>query len=454
MNLRPSYGITAALLLASGLLGPAPVAAQEDCVTSGNQHTRGADIEFSWARRSDDPQTKPERYQRALEKLQRSFEENPDEPRAYLLAGQAYLGLREWAGADSMFNRLLEMVPDCREQVHELRFNHWAQQYNLGITRWQQGDPDGALEAFRTANLILPDARSLVNAASLEQTAGNTQRAEELYRKALEVGGEPAMIRTASINLANLLRQMGREGEALGIYEEYSSGNPEDALGRLNYAIALVDAGRTDEATTIFQELLERDELTFFQWYEVGVGLYRTGDFARAATAFERAHALQPHNKEAAENLANSLFQAGKYEELIPLGEQLVDRYPYESVHYSLLANAHRELEQLDAALEVLQRRDGLPFEFLRAQLVAPEAEGGAYTVEGDALNRSAPPGSRVEVPFEFVGEKGEIVHSETLVLELPAEGESTSFQLQVQPDAVVAGFRYHVAGASAASGP
>ncbi|MFQ5889908.1 MAG: tetratricopeptide repeat protein [Gemmatimonadota bacterium] len=449
MTVKWPKGAPVGAVLFVALALPSPLLAQEDCVRSGNQHTRGADVEFSWANRRDDPQTKEERYARALKKLRTSFELEPDEPRAYLLAGRAYLGLRDFVGADTMLNRLVQMEPKCAEQAEQMRFNAWVTQYNLGIARWQAGDPDTALEAFETANLIYRDPRSLVNAASLYQNAGNLDKARALYRSALDVGGEPDMVRVASINLAELLKADGKNEEALAIYSEYSEKNPDDVLGRLNYAIALMDVQRTEEAQALFQELLSRDDLTFRQWSEVGVGLYRAGDYAQAVTAFERAHEMQPLNKEVLENLANTRYQSDRYQDLLPIAEQLVERYPYESVNYALLANAHRELGNEEKALAVLQRRDALPFEFLRVQLVAQQSEN-TYTIEGEALNRTAPAESKFEVPFEFLGEGGEVVLSDVLLLELPAEGESSSFQLQVQAGQPIAGFRYRLAPATA----
>ena len=52
------------------------------------------------------------------------------------------------------------------------------------------------------------------------------------------------------------------------------------------------------------------------------------------------------------ENLANTYYQAERYEELLPLAGELVERYPFESVNYNLLANAHRELDDADARVE------------------------------------------------------------------------------------------------------
>jgi tetratricopeptide (TPR) repeat protein len=438
------YGMAAGLVAVFGL--PAILLGQE-CADKGNQHTRGADVELSYAARRDDPQPKEKRYSRAIETLEPALTDEDPLPRAYLLAGLAYLGLRDYAGADSMLTKLDGADPACTDVVNELRFNAWVPLFNSGINSLRAGDQDAALASFLEANVIYEDSRSLTNAANIYQQKGDNATAMELYARALEVGGEPDMVRAASINMAELLRMEGRAEEALAIYSDYASDNPDDVLGLLNYAVALMDSGDAEGAEQLFAELLQRDDLSFRQWSQVGIGLYRAQDFAQAAIAFERAHQMNPLNKETMENLANTYYQAERYEELIPIAGELVDRYPYESVNYNLLANAHREMQDGDAALEVLERRDALEFEFLRSQLAS--VSEGVYSVEGQVMNKTAAAGLEITVPVDLLGESGEVITSEELLITLPPEAEATSFLLQFQSEEVVSGFQYGGNGSS-----
>jgi tetratricopeptide (TPR) repeat protein len=432
------YGLVAGLIAAFGL--PLSLFAQE-CAEKGNQHTRGADVELSYAARRDDPQPKETRYARAIEKLEVTLQDEDPLPRAYLLAGQAYLGLRDVAGADSMLSKLASVEPACADLISELRFNAWVPLYNAGINSLQAGDQADALEAFLKANVIFADSRSLTNAANIYQQQGDNPKAIELYEQVLAGGGDPEMVRAASINLAELLRMEGRGDEALAIYSDYAAANPDDVLGLLNYAVALMDSGDQEGAATLFEELLARDDLSFRQWSQVGIGLYRAQDFTQAAVAFERAHDMSPLNKETMENLANTYYQAERYQELVPVAGELVQRYPFESVNYNLLANAYRELDDTDAALAALERRDELKFEFLRSQLAA--VSEGVWSVEGQVMNKSAVAGSEVLVPVQLLGDEGQVVISEDLLITLPAEGEATTFLLQFQIEESVTGFQY-----------
>lgn len=430
---------------ASAALWFQPVAAfAQKCADDGNPDTRGADVELSWSQRNDDPQTKPERYNKMLSILEEPLAEQPPRRRALLLAATAHLGLRDYEAANDMLTGLTALDPACAELVEQMRFDAWVDLYNRGITKLTEGSEDDALAAFNTANQIYEDSRSLNNAASIYQSRGENEAAIDLYRRALDAGGEPEMMRVATINLAELLRVKGETAEALALYESYATENPDDVLGALNYAIALMAEGDQEGAQAIFTELTERDDLSFRQWTQVGIGLYRADNYEAAGTAFMKAHVMQPWNKEVLVNLANTEYYAGDFETLAARADTLVTRYPYEVVNYNLLANAYRELDRADDALAVLERRDALPFEFLLSQLV-PQGDN-QYMIEIQALNRAFPAGSEVTVPLVLHGEAGEEVLVDMLVFTMPEASEGTSFQVQLESEAPVAGFSYQLA--------
>lgn len=435
MKLLASIGLVSLLAL------PAPALAQDNCVDDGNRNTRSAEVEFSLANSRDDTRPAEERYARALEKLQPNWEMDETPALSYLLAANAYLELRDLVGADSMLTTLVELAPQCEEQAGRMRFNAWVAQYNAGIEKMREGDAGAALQRFESANTINRDARSLAYAGTIHQRNGNNERAAELYEMALDAGGQDEIVRTASINLASIKQAAGDTEGALAIYENYSSDNPDDVLGRLNFAIALMDAERQEEAQAIFTELMERDDLSFNQWSQVGIGLYRAENFERAAEAFQRAHEKNPYNKETLENLANSYYQSERYEELLPLAEELVERYPLERVPYNLLANSHRDLGDSEAALAVLEERDEMSVEFLRSQLT-PVSEG-TYSIDGQVMNRTAEAGTTLTIPVTLVGEDGSELLTETLELTVPAETETAAFSVQLESEQPVAGFTY-----------
>ena len=422
---------------------PSAAYAQDNCASGGNSSTRSAEVEFGLASSRNDTRSPEERYVRALEKLEPNWELDDPPSYSYLLAAKASLGLFDFVGADSMLTTLVGVEPGCADQVATIRFSSWVTQYNAGITQMQADNQDVALERFETANLINRDARSLAYAGSIYQTRGETEVAATRYEAALEAGGSDDIVRTASINLAGIRKMAGDDVGALAIYSEYAAAYPEDILGRLNFAIALMDSERGEEAQAIFADLLTRDDLSFGQWSQVGIGLYRSQSFEQAAVAFEKAHVLNPQNKETLENLANSHYQVENYESLMPFARQLVEAYPLERVNYNLLANSLRELGDSDATLAVLEARDGMSIEFLSSRFspVGPTT----YSVDGQVMNRGGAVGSTYSVTVTFLDEEGAESLTEALELTLPAEGEIAAFSLQVESETPLVGFRYAV---------
>ena len=421
---------------------PMAAYAQDNCVEGGNSAVRSAEVEFALAEGRNDTRSKEERYIRALSKLEPNWELDKIPPRSYLMAAKAYLGLFDLAGADSMLTTLVQVEPVCADQVAQVRFNAWVTQFNAAIAKMQAGVEDTALVFFELANTINRDSRSLAYAGQLYQNLGENEEAAGRYEAALAAGGSDDIVRVASISLAEIRKNAGDMDGAIEIYSAYAAAHPDDILGRLNFAIALMDTDRQDEAQSVFEDLLSRDDLSFGQWSQVGIGLYRAQSFGPAAIAFQKAHDLGPYNKETLENLANSFYQSERYEELMPLAAELVSRYPLERVNYNLLANSKRELGDGDGALAAIVGRDGMSIEFLTIQLsIVGET---TYSIDGQVLNRTGTPGSVRSVSVTFVGEEGEELFTEVLELTLPAETETAAFSLQVDSDAAVSGFRYH----------
>jgi len=441
------FGLHTRALAASALaltLVPATLIAQE-CDPSGNRYTRSAEIELQKAQDAGDPRGPKVRYNRMLNILQEDMDEGDAPSKVYLLAAQAYLGLYEFVKADSLLDIFDGMEPGCREFTADARYRSWVAVYNEAIQLYNAGNVDEALAKFEEANLVQEDARSWNFVAAIHQERAEFDEAIVAYEKMYALAEDEEQKRAAAINRAELYKAQGKTEEALAIYEEYSSAYPDDLLGRLNYAIALGDAGQVDQASAMFEEFLSRDDLSFAQWSEVGIGLYRTNAYADAANAFSKAHVLRPYNKETLENLANSLAQAEQYDAVMPIADTLVARYPLETVYLRLLANSYVESGANDEALKVLEAREALPFELLNVSLY-PEGEG-TYRVEGDVMARTAETDSEQALEVDFLDENGQVVFSDQITLVMPPEGEVTKFELRGSAETPVAGFAYRLAG-------
>jgi hypothetical protein len=142
------------------------------------------------------------------------------------------------------------------------------------------------------------------------------------------------------------------------------------------------------------------------------------------------------------EQLALALFQAQRYDSLVVVAQKLIERYPLDLNNMALLANAHRELDQRDEALAVLEQRDSLEVEVTELELEQAE-EGGEYTLSGELHNVKAAPNTPVQLVFDFYDDSGEVVASESVTVETPAQGERTEFSVSTESSMLISGFAY-----------
>ncbi len=163
----------------------------------------------------------------------------------------------------------------------------------------------------------------------------------------------------------------------------------------------------------------------------MGIGLYQLDRLVDAAIAFRKALELEPYRPQSLELLAHSLYAAERFDTLVTVAEQLVDRYPYNLDNLLLLAHACRETGAPERALEALQRREALPL-----QLAQLDTEGGAAF--GQIQNLKLEPGTPIEIEFTFYDDDGNVVGSGHLSVSAPAQGEQAPFR--VTPEEAVLG--------------
>ncbi len=433
----------ASILGAGLLLLPvfAPGLTAQQCPLEANEYTNEAASQIQNARGMEEGAERVPYYERALEQLELAIAQSPDDVAAIWLFGEVYVGLGDYTAADSVLDRLLEVAPGCQEQADQTRRVGWVTSYNEGLQAFAAGDMTRALAAFEKANVIREDARSYNNAAFIYHEQGDTEKAIELYNISREVATDPEPRRAAIINLAELLTSMQRAAEAVEIYDEYTTAYPDDTFALVNYAVLLAQAGEQERSAELFAELRRREDYTFEEWNELGVGLLRVGAFGEAIPVFQRARELEPFNMFVMANLVDAQVEARQFAEALPLADTLVKWYPYAAAQYAPLANCLSRSGRAGDALMYLQIREALPFEFEGINL--SRASGGNYVVRGQVVGRGGSVGERVTVPFEFLGRSGDVVATDELEFLVPPSGVGRAIRLEVESETPIAGYRY-----------
>jgi tetratricopeptide (TPR) repeat protein len=438
-----SAGQSASILGGSLLLLPllAQALPAQQCPLEANDYTNEAASQIQNARGMENEAERAPYYERAIEQLEMAISASPNDAATLWLYGEVFVGLGDYVAADSMLDRLLEVAPGCRERAEQTRRVGWVTSYNEGLQAFAAGDMTIALAAFEKANLIDQDARSYNNAAFIYHEQGDLEKAIESYRISREVATEPEPRRAATINLAELLTSVQRVEEALEIYDAYTASYPDDIFARINYAVLLAQAGEPDRSAEMFADLTRREDYTFGEWNELGVGLLRVGAFGEAIPVFNRARALEPFNKYVMANLVDAQVEARQFADALPLADTLVKWYPYAGAQYGPLANCLSRTGNAGDALVYLQIKEGLPFEFEGVNMTG--GSGGRYVVRGQVVGRGGLVGERITVPFEFLGRSGDVVASGELEVLVPPAGVGRAIQLEVVSETPIAGFRY-----------
>jgi protein O-GlcNAc transferase len=162
------------------------------------------------------------------------------------------------------------------------------------------------------------------------------------------------------LNQAARLHQAGNLAEALVLYEEALSLNPNIPEALSNLALALKDLGQPDAAIARYQQALALKPNAPEILSNLGIVLRDQSRTNEAIDCYQKALALKPSYPAALSNLGNALKDQGRFDEAITCYQQalaLKHNYPEAlsnlgnaifDLHYS---EQHCENNTLDAAL-------------------------------------------------------------------------------------------------------
>jgi len=132
-------------------------------------------------------------------------------------------------------------------------------------------------------------ARRAYEGATDAERNGNVQRAEALYREAVQ--RDPAFC-DAMDNLAVLLRRQGKLDAAIDWYRKSLTVNPKNPVARLNLGMALRLKGNLDESLREYEILLQQEPNDAEAHYGIGSTFLEKQEWRKAHEHFERAEKL------------------------------------------------------------------------------------------------------------------------------------------------------------------
>jgi Flp pilus assembly protein TadD len=209
--------------------------------------------------------------------------------------------------------------------------------------------------AARAEGKALPDPKDLIAGWTENVTgktlldSGDAAGAEAHLLKAIELN--PVFF-NPYIDVARLRIGRGDIEGGLSILKRGADNNPEDAAIKIEYARALGDADRLDEALAVLREAEKRMVYGQHETVEfmIGVTLSRMDRFAEAAGRFRRALEIEPDNPVTARELGYCLYQSGNHSEAVSFYKQAETGMPDDPVIAAELALCQAALKDYAAA--------------------------------------------------------------------------------------------------------
>jgi tetratricopeptide (TPR) repeat protein len=229
------------------------------------------------------------RYREALDSYRRAARAGLEHPDLELQVGWSLLNLGQLDDAERCFRKaadfapespqaclaianLLEMRGSLGSDVKDIasRLSKWPNDYDalnfIGGSRLRAGDREGAIEAFRQA-IVVDSARPrawLNLGAALDWCTALSDALSSLERAhRLEI--DHGLNSDGFVNFAMALREVGRRDEALTLLREGLARNP-DVNGHWLYSMLLLEMGRLEEGWVQHEFRWLKEPLRSIRW--------------------------------------------------------------------------------------------------------------------------------------------------------------------------------------------
>ena len=204
------------------------------------------------------------------------------------------------------------------EEAVKINPNHYNSHFNLGITLSNLHDLAGAREQFEKALALgATEPQVRFEYSKVLRALGETQLATEqlqLYQKEQKEKGDRTTAALKS-GQADKELQSGNSEKAIGLYREALAVQPDNAMLNFKLALALDKVGDRKDEMEALKKAVQFDPSMAIAHYQIGYVAAAQGDFALAEQEYGRAVAAAPGYLEAWVGLAAVLGTESRYPE-------------------------------------------------------------------------------------------------------------------------------------------
>jgi tetratricopeptide (TPR) repeat protein len=194
---------------------------------------------------------------------------------------------------------------------------------------------------------------AIFNLAMQRHQAGQLPEAVDLYRQALSQEPDNWQV---LFNLANALRRQQKANDAIDAYRRVIAAKPDFAEAHFALGKTFQEIGQPKLAIASYTEAL-RLRLDFPEGHNsLGNALASLGRLDEAMASFRRALALRPDYPEAQSNLGNALRESGDIEAAISVGRRALEMRPDYPEACNNLATALYENGEYDESISYYKK--------------------------------------------------------------------------------------------------
>ncbi len=246
--------------------------------------------------------------------LEQAVKEDPQDPGAYVYLAEIALQSRQWAEADLLYNKALELVNNY--SANEKRKNRLLTNIYGGLAQLAEFEEDWAQARDYLERLLQTDSDNVVAMTRLGRVLfkmATDRKGEEaafaVFKKLHSVS--PDNTAYPDVNMALLYEQAGKRENAKKLMERAAKNDSQNIRTRLAVAKWALDTGNLDMAKENAEAALRLDPTSLDAKLYVGLVARFNNDLGTAERAFEQAHLESPTHLGAMTQLALVLADQG-----------------------------------------------------------------------------------------------------------------------------------------------
>lgn len=271
-------------------------------------------------------------YDKAFDNLQIAVKKYPNNAEAWYLLGTLYGRKDNFEKMNECFNKSLEISPQFKKEIEQLRFNYFANNYNEGLKNYymkarDEQDPQKrkelfkkAVDKFLKAHYAAPDRVEPLQPLSIAFVeSGDTTNGEKFMEKALSTNPQND---TLLVTVGDFYYRIGKTDKAIPNYEQALKINPNNVMAHISLG-----------------ELYSKEQ-----------------NWDKAIEHFDAAMKLAPENEVIPMNIAVIYYNNGKYEEALPYIKKTLELSPDNKDMWELLSVCY--LQKANVFLEKYNSTD------------------------------------------------------------------------------------------------